>query len=457
MRPAVSAVTQRRGWPRSALISPRLPFMVPATMAHLSLLPGRARLLLLLALATVAGALAVPAARAQDSMRIAAVVNEDAISVLDVGERADLIFATTGLTDNAETRQRIMPQIVRTLIDESLQIQEAERQGIDIEAIDLGFAYRLVEQNLGLPDGQLTEFLSYHNLSQETVDRQLTAEIVWNELVQRRMRDDEISQQDIDEELLRIEQTANEPAYLLAEIFVAVDEPEREAEQEANLRRLGEAIAQGASFPQLARQFSQSASAAEGGDLGWIAESQLSEELREVVPAMEPGTMSPPLRVIGGFVLILLREKRQGLEIDPMDASISMRQAIVPILAGESTEAREARAREIAATLETCADFDGLSATGPDLLVSAPITVRLSELQPRFLEPLRELPPDELAPPIASDQGIHLVMICERMEPESPLPTAEDVRMDLENQQFDLIARGFLRDLRRAAFVDVRL
>ena len=392
-----------------------------------------------------------PAARAQDSMRIAAVVNEDAISVLDVRERMDLILATTGLTDSQETRRRLMPQILRTLIDESLELQEAERQGFELEEVELGFAYGLVEQNLGLPAGQLDAFLDYNNLSKATLDRQLTAEIVWNELVNRRMRADEVSEEDVDEEMLRIEATANEPAYLLAEMFLAVDEPEREAEIEANVQRLREAVMSGASFPQLARQFSQAASAAEGGDLGWMAQSQLGEELAPVVTQMEAGSLSEPIRVIGGYSLILLRERRQGMEIDPMDARLVMRQTVLPI------DSNPAVVREIGAMLKTCADYDILQEERPDLLVSAPISIRMGELQPRFLEAIGELEPGMLSSPIESNQGVHLLMVCERMEPESQMATREDVRVTLENIQFDLIARGYLRDLRRQTFVDVRI
>ena len=384
-------------------------------------------------------------------MRIAAVVNEDAISVLDVRERTELILATTGLNDTPETRQRIIPQVLRTLIDETLQLQEAERQGFDLEQVNLGFAYGIVERNLGLSAGQLQNFMQYNQLSQESLDRQLSAEIAWSELVTRRMRSDEVSEEDVDEEMLRIEATANEPAYLLAEMFLAVDEPEREAEIEANMRRLREAVMSGASFPQLARQFSQAASAADGGDLGWIAQSQLGGELAPVVTSMEVGTLSEPIRVIGGYSMILLRERRQGMEIDPMDASIVMRQAVLPL------GSDPAMVREIGATLTTCDDYDALRQQRPDLLVSAAITIRLGELQPSFLEVLEDLMPGDLAEPIESNQGIHLVMICERMEPESPLATREDIRVSLENAQFDLIARGYLRDLRRQAFVDVRI
>lgn len=403
-------------------------------------------------LIVAAGTLAwAPAAHAQDSMRIAAVVNEDAISVLDVRERTELILATTGLSDTPETRRRIMPQVLRTLIDETLQLQEAERQGFDVELFELGFAYGIVEQNLGLSAGQLQSFLQYNRLSQETLDRQLLAEIAWSEMVTRRMRSDEVSEEDVDEEMLRIEATANEPAYLLAEMFLAVDEPEREAEIEANMSRLREAVMSGASFPQLARQFSQAASAADGGDLGWIAQSQLGGELAPVVTSMEAGALSEPIRVIGGYSMILLRERRQGMEVDPMDAGIVMRQAVLPLGSDPAV------VREVGAMLTTCGDYDALQQQRPDLLVSAAITIRLGELQPSFLEVLEDLMPGDLARPIESNQGIHLVMICERMEPESPLATREEVRANLENAQFDLIARGYLRDLRRQAFVDVRI
>lgn len=390
-------------------------------------------------------------------MRIAAVVNEDAISVLDVVERTNLILATTGLTDNAETRRRILPQVLRTLIDESLQLQEAEQRGFDLEQMNLGFAYGLVETNLGLPKGQLQDFLEYNQLSQTSLDNQLRAEIAWNELVNRRLRDDEVSEEDIDEEMARLAATADETAFLLAEIFLAVDEPEREAEVEANLQRLREAIAQGASFPQLARQFSQSASAADGGDLGWIAQSQLGEELSSAVAAIAPGEMSQPLRVIGGYSLVLLREKREGMEVDPSDARIVMRQVVISKVADESADEARARARQISAELQSCADYDAVQQDNPDLRVTSEITVRMGELQPRFLDVLSDLPVETPSSAIETEQGIHVVMVCERMEAESLLPTRQEVRANLENIQFDLIARGYLRDLRRAAFVDVRI
>ena len=155
--------------------------------------------------------------------------------------------------------------------------------------------------------------------------------------------------------------------------------------------------------------------------------------------------------MIGGYALVFVRERRSGMDVDSMDARLTMRQAVFPL------GSDPAAVRQVAALIKSCEDYDGLTEGHPELLISAPITIRMGELQPHFLEVLSDLPVGTLSRPIESNQGIHLVMICERADPESQMATRAEVRATLQNQQFDLIARGYLRDLRRQAFVDVRI
>src|SRR5215470_2146392 len=62
--------------------------------------------------------------------RIAAVVNDEVISVADLQSRLKMVMLSSNLADSPETRQRIANQVLRTLVDEKLQIQEAKRQNI---------------------------------------------------------------------------------------------------------------------------------------------------------------------------------------------------------------------------------------------------------------------------------------------------------------------------------------
>src|ERR1051325_12255055 len=84
-----------------------------------------------LALLTVAaGTILTVPARAQDTLRIAAVVNEDIITELDVYMRLRMAMLSAKLDDNDETRRRLLPQVLRNLIDDHLKLQEAKRQGV---------------------------------------------------------------------------------------------------------------------------------------------------------------------------------------------------------------------------------------------------------------------------------------------------------------------------------------
>jgi peptidyl-prolyl cis-trans isomerase SurA len=273
------------------------------------------------------------------------------------------------------------------------------------------------------------------------------------------MANDEITDEDIDQELERIKATANEPAYLLAEIFLSVDDASHEAEVTANMQRLRDAIVSGASFPGLARQFSQGAGAADGGDLGWIAKSQLPEDLKDVVPNLNKGELSQPLPVIGGVALVLMRDKRIGFGGSTGDTKLTVMQAIVVPEANETPDQFQARVANAAGELTSCSDFNAKAATLPSVRTGSPINIAMSDLQPQFLKVLENLPDGKISEPVPSDQGTHLLMICGREEQPATdgMPTRQDVRANLENQQFDLVSRGYLRDLRRAAFVDVRI
>src|SRR5690349_16568814 len=76
------------------------------------------------------------------SESIAAVVNQDAISQTDVNDRMKLIIASSGLGDTPDTREKLRPQILNSLVEEQLKIQEAKRLEITVtpEEVEEGFA-----------------------------------------------------------------------------------------------------------------------------------------------------------------------------------------------------------------------------------------------------------------------------------------------------------------------------
>lgn len=85
---------------------------------------------------------------------------------------------------------------------------------------------------------------------------------------------------------------------------------EREAAQV--LSELRQRVEGGASFADLARQYSEDGSAAMGGDLGWAGPGQFVPEFEQALNALEPGQVSQPVVSRFGVHLIQLVDRRQA-------------------------------------------------------------------------------------------------------------------------------------------------
>ena len=82
-----------------------------------------------------------------------------------------------------------------------------------------------------------------------------------------------------------------------------MDNPDQDAEVLKTAQSVEEQLKSGGNFALVARQFSQSPSAASGGDIGWVHEGQLAPELNAALTKMAVNSVSPPIRSIGGYYI----------------------------------------------------------------------------------------------------------------------------------------------------------
>lgn len=275
--------------------------------------------LLLLCCAAAMAFLPSPAARAQDAFRPAAVVNDEVISVLDLAMRVRLAIIGAGMNDSPEVRRRLTPQVLRGLIDERLQLQEAERLDIVVSDDVVAEALVQISQSNGMSEGQFLSMLRNRGIIPTTLIDQIRAQIAWRGVVQRRLRPTVvIPNEEVEEVVDRLELRQGSIERRVAEIFVSLESAAQEEEALANANRLLEQLRAGANFAGLARQFSQSGTASLGGDLGWVQDGELPEEINKALAQMGPGDVSPPIRTPSGFTILLLRDlrKNEGQDID---------------------------------------------------------------------------------------------------------------------------------------------
>ena len=276
-------------------------------------------------------------ASAQEAVRIAAVVNNEAISIPDLVRRIDVAIVSSRLRASDELRRQLAPQVLRSLIDERLKVQEAERLGVTVSEAEIANARRALEQRNGIPEGGFDDFLRRQGLDVDTVTDQLGAEILWSKLVRGRLGAAvTVGEGEIDEALARLEANRGRPEFRVAEIFLAVESSEQEGEVRSAAASLYRQLTAGANFAQIARQFSQSATAAVGGDIGWVVEGQLPGEIEATLAQMEPGSVAPPVRAFDGYYIVSLIDRRTVLADAP--AAGPDREAIRQEIAGRRLE-----------------------------------------------------------------------------------------------------------------------
>jgi peptidyl-prolyl cis-trans isomerase SurA len=397
--------------------------------------------------------LAAPAA-AQD-MRAAAVVNDEIISIFDLEMRTRIAIASTGQRDTPELRQRILPQVLRTLIDERIQSQEATRLGIEVSDEELDRAIDQIAARNKMSADSFTQMLRSRGILPQTLRDQVKAEIMWQMLVARRLRPSvQITEEEIDDEVERIVANQGGVQRQVAEIFLSVDTAQEEARIRENAERLYEQLRAGASFGAVAREFSESATAAQGGVLGWVPEGRLPEEVEAALARMRPGMVSTPIRSLSGYHIVYLQDVRQ---VTAGDVTLSLVQVLIglPEVAGEEQrQAAVARAQAAAEQIDGCGNAEEVARTQGDTGSGNLGNVRLVDLPQTIRRAVASLEIGQPSQPVAVGGGLAVLVVCDR---EESGVDRDRIEQRLANERLDMMVRRYLRDLRRSANVDIRI
>jgi peptidyl-prolyl cis-trans isomerase SurA len=392
---------------------------------------------------------------------IAAVVNDQVISVDDLASRIRMVMLSTNIADTPEDRSRIAGQVLRTLIDEKLELEEAKHRGVASTDAEVDKAFASIAKQNNMTTAQLNDILKSHGIDRSVLIDQLKASIIWVKLVRERAEDtNPVSDEEIDDALKRLKQSEREPQSRVAEIFLAVDDPQQDDKVRQTALRLIEQMKQGARFSAIAQQFSQSPTAAVGGDLGWISPQELPPQLAKVVDQMRPGELSPPIRTRAGYYLLLVLDRRGGPTVAGDDTTLHVVQVVFPLppQAGEAArQAAFAQAESVKEAAKNCTDMLRIGKERAPQL-SSEGDLRLSQVAPGMRSFVVGLGIGKPSQPILQKNGVGVIMVCSKSAsgPGAP-PTREQVADQLVRQRLDILARRYLRDLRQASYVDVRM
>ncbi|MAP94006.1 MAG: peptidylprolyl isomerase [Ponticaulis sp.] len=375
---------------------------------------------------------------------VAAIVNDEVISNLDVIQRARLLLITLGVQPSQESLQQALPRALETLIDERLQLQKAAEYEVEIAQEEILSAIQDIAAQNQSDIEEMFGTLRTNGVNPETLQEQMRAEIAWrrimNGLYGSRIR---ISDLQIESLLDQIKSDASEEQYQLAEIFLyaPTEQDKQQVLEGANV--IVQQISQGARFELAAQQYSNAPTAAVGGDLGWVSPNELDPGVRQVLAEAQPPVLTSPIVVDDGVYIYAVRGK-QDASSGP--GTVSLRQIL-------SETGSRATLNAFKLGQPSC-DALGDAAEEEGGLIYADLgSVPEDALTDQVAMAIRNVPTGGGSDIIDTPAGPALLYVCDRIQGGRELPSRDQIEDRLFSQQIALQSQRELRDMKREATI----
>jgi len=402
----------------------------------------------------------LPIMASAQALRVVARVNDDAITDFEVAQRVIFAIRTSGLQDSPDMRQRLSNQVLRQMVDERLQMQDAKRHGLRATDTEVGGRIAELERTSGLARGQFKQLVAGLGVPYDIVLSQIEAGIAWGKIVRRRVRPQvEVSEAEIEDALSRMQRNIGKTESRVAEIFVPIDRVDQADEAKRSADRIVEQLRRGAPFAAVAQQFSQNAQAQAGGEIGWVTPGTLDPALDAAIERLQPRQQSEPVRTAAGWHIIYVIDRRAFAAARADDARLNVVQMTLPLPVNASaaeTERATGDARRVMAAVRQCGDLHA-QARPVKGASTGDLSIRAGDLAANreMYDQIPKLQPGQTAGPFRVAEGLQVVSLCSR-EGGSGLPQRDTIAQQILLQKLEAAARRYMRELRRTATIEYK-
>lgn len=400
--------------------------------------------------------------------RIAAIVNDGVVLNSELEQQTEqIIERLREQRTELPARNVLRQQILERLVMEEIQIQRADKLGIQVTDEMVNSTLADIAKRNNIAFDELPQFLAREGVDyrafRDDVRRQMTLQLLRQRDVIGRIN---ISPRELEQFMARQQNAPDRNAeYNVSHILISVPvsaSPEQIEARAARAQEVAQKATAGEDFAQLAVAYSDSSTNIEGGSLGWRRGSQLPSIVAEQVANMQPGEVSEPLRTPSGFHIFRLNEIRGGVQ-PSVESQVHVRHILLQTNELEDDQTVQQRLSEIRERIIKGEDFaaiaavtskdPGSAANGGDLGWAGPGT-----FVPEFEKHIATLEENEMSEPFKTPYGWHIVQILGRRMHDA----TDDVRRqrafaELRETKAEEETELWLRRLRDEAFVDYRM
>jgi len=393
---------------------------------------------------------------------VVAHVNDEVITNYDIIQRMRLLVVTAGIQPTRDDLPELQRYALSSLVDERLEMQELHREEkeqkasiIATDSVVDDIISDLAKQN-HMTEQQFVASLAQQGIGAETLRAQVRAQASWQDWIRGRygsrirVGDDQIKAFQA-----RMAAESEKPKYQISEIFIDAGRAGSEQQAEAQAEQLVNQLHQGANFQAVARQFSASSTAANGGDAGWVTAGELDPEVRAAVENLRPGSLTAPIPVKDGVYIIYLRERQTGGSA----VLISLKQAAIALPANapqDQVDAARVKLEGVRSQLHGCDNFESIAGKTEGVLAGDLGEADAKDLAPAFRDAAMGLSVGQISEPIRSDQGMHILAVCSKRSNSAQGLDRDAIENRMIGETLQMINKRYIRDLRNSASIEVR-
>jgi peptidyl-prolyl cis-trans isomerase SurA len=400
--------------------------------------------------------------------RIAAVVNDGVVLASQLDAQTDeIIQRLRQQKTELPPRNVLRKQILERLVVEEIQLQRANRLGIEVSEEMLNGALDDVAKRNNIPFPDLPQALAKQGIDyrdyRDEIKKQMTLQLLRQRDVIGHIN---ISPRELEQFMARQQNAPDQNTeYNISHILVSVPvtaSPEQVESREQRAKEVYDRAKGGEDFAQLAVVYSESSTNIEGGALGWRRGPQLPSIIADKIQQMKAGEVSEPIRTPSGFHLFRLNEVRGGQQ-QAVVAQVHARHILLKTSELEDDQTLQTKLSNIRERVLNGEDFGaiaavtsqdpGSAADGGDLGWSGP-----GSFVPAFEKQIDALKENEISQPFKTEYGWHIVQLLGRREHDA----TEDVKRqhafaELREAKAEEETELWLRRLRDEAFVEYRM
>lgn len=392
-------------------------------------------------------------------LSIAAIVNDEPITMMDLDSRMRLIIISSNLPNNADTRKNLSGQVLQSLINERLQQQEAKKLGIRVSDNEVANNIKFIENQNNMQENQLIETLFKNGVPKSVLPKRLKANLIMEKLLNNVIRPKVIiNNNEVNNEYNNLISNNGKLEYKYSEISFNFTDISKKENLILIANQIRKKITEENNFDAIAKRIQENGTGSYKNN-DWKLYNKINQDIYSYIKNLDKDEISDLIVTKTGISIIKMNDKRE-YKIPDLSNSVTDIAFIsfdLPINKNKIDIVLE-EVIKITNNIKSCDKMIDLSKVYGNKKGKHIGNILLKNLPNYFTEEIKKLNLNQPSKPIVADDGIYVTMICKNNKKlNQEYAIKEMIKNNIRTRETKTLRKRYLLDLNRKALIDVRI